>query len=248
MIKKSQIRDHYNTIADHYGKRYDGLLGRYFHAMEEECIYQLANFTDKFVLDMGTGTGRLAFSLIRKGRSKKVIGIDIAERSIGIANSSVGSNEDVHFYVMDAETTAFRDSTFDAIVVLGLFEYVEDLSGYIKEIGRILNPMGDLIFTCWNRNRWFGWRIFDNRMKGSVDHSLTELNRILSHEQFEIESHFSAFCIPTRLFFSLYYRFSFHELIQRLYVKLIIAIERGLRKSVLKQKGGELIIKAQKVS
>jgi phosphatidylethanolamine/phosphatidyl-N-methylethanolamine N-methyltransferase len=242
---KCEIRRFYNSIANDYGGRFQGLAGRYYHDVEEECILKLTDFSNKTVLDMGTGNGRIAFSLSGKLRAERVVGIDIADRFLDIAHNTAPMGN-VAFCVMDAEETAFQDSVFDVVVVVGLFEYVEDLSEYVKEISRILKPDGELIFSCWNRNRWFGWRIFDDRMKGSVDHSLRELSDILKLGYFHLTSSMTTFFIPTKLFFRLYDRLTLHTFIQKLYVQFIIAIERGLRKLPSNHKGGELIVKARK--
>lgn len=247
MVRKSEVRNHYNEIAVAYGNRYQGLSERYFDAMEDRCIYQLADFANKTVLDMGTGAGRFALSILREGRARQVIGIDIAERFIEVARSLQKEDEHISFCVMDAENTSFNDSVFDSVIVLGLFEYVQDLTLYFRECGRILKPGGELIFTCWNINKWFGWKLFNDRMEGSVDHSLNDLKNALMQDNFELAAGVSTFFIPTRLFFALYRRLGGSARLQSVYVNTVISLERGLRKSFFRLKGGELIIKAVKV-
>ncbi len=246
MTGKSEVRDHYNEIASAYGTRYQGLSEKYYDAMEDRCIYQMTDFAGKTVLDMGTGAGRFAFSILREGRAKQVIGIDIAEKFIEVARSLKKEDEHIAFDVMDGEHTSFRDSEFDTVIVLGLFEYIEDLTLYFRECGRILRPGGELIFTCWNVNKWFGWKLFNDRMEGSVDHSLSSLKKILTGEKLELTACVSTFFIPTRLFFAFYRRLSGSARLQSAYVNTIISFERIIRRAFLNLKGGELIIKAVK--
>jgi SAM-dependent methyltransferase len=247
-MQKQAVCEHYNAIAGVYGHRYEGLSGLYFQAMEDECIFRLAEFSGRFVLDAGTGTGRFAFALLRSAHAARVVGIDIAERSVAIASSSRREGENIEFRVMDAEHTAFPDRLFDSVVVLGLFEYVTDLLPYFNEAARILKPSGELVFSCWNIDRWFGWRIFNDRMEGSRDHSLDGLRKALHNAHLTLVDFVTTFFVPTRVFFGIHRRLGGSPFLQHLHLRATVGIERALRKSPLKRKGGELIVKARKAS
>jgi 2-polyprenyl-3-methyl-5-hydroxy-6-metoxy-1,4-benzoquinol methylase len=97
------------------------------------------------VLDVGCGTGRMAATLMRRGY--EVWGLDIAETMVRHAREHCGSDR---FRVGDIERLPFRDHTFDAVVCLGVVEYLEVDERALHEIWRVLKPGGTAVVTTPN--------------------------------------------------------------------------------------------------
>lgn len=100
----------------------------------------------KLVLDYGCGNGLQAIEIVKMG-AKKVIGIDLSEKSLTIAKERVkreGMEEKVEFISMDCEKMEFADNFFDIIFDGGAFSSL-DLEKAYPELARVLKPDGYLL-------------------------------------------------------------------------------------------------------
>lgn len=97
------------------------------------------------ILDAGCGPGEVSAALIDSGYD--VWGVDIAEPMILHARRRCTSDQ---FRVGDIEDMPFPDNTFDAIVCLGVIEYLDADHDALKEIARVLKPGGRAIISTPN--------------------------------------------------------------------------------------------------
>jgi len=98
------------------------------------------NCKDKIILDYGCGNGIHAGFLV-KIRAKKVIGIDLSEKSLVLARQRIKGAE---FIRMDCEKMEFPNDFFDIIFDGGTFSSL-DLNLAWPELARVLKPDGCLI-------------------------------------------------------------------------------------------------------
>jgi ubiquinone/menaquinone biosynthesis C-methylase UbiE len=104
------------------------------------------NCKDKIVLDYGCGNGVHSIFPAKMG-AKKVIGIDLSEKSLELARERVkkeGLLDKVEFLKMDCEKMEFPDNYFDIIFDGGTFSSL-DLKLAYPELARVLKPNGILI-------------------------------------------------------------------------------------------------------
>lgn len=104
------------------------------------------NCQDKMVLDYGCGNGIHSIFLAKSG-AKKVIGIDLSEKSLVIAKERArkeGIEDKIEFIKMDCEKMEFPENSFDIIFDGGTFSSL-DLKKAIPELARVLKPKGFLI-------------------------------------------------------------------------------------------------------
>lgn len=122
----------------------------------ETTIFELESFKflykilEKFcrgktVLDYGCGTGLHSVGLVKLG-ARKVIGIDLSEKSLEIAQKRAKENleKKVEFLKMDCEKMKFPDNFFDIVFDGGTFSSL-DLNFALPEIVRVLKSDGLLI-------------------------------------------------------------------------------------------------------
>jgi demethylmenaquinone methyltransferase / 2-methoxy-6-polyprenyl-1,4-benzoquinol methylase len=97
-------------------------------------------------LDIATGTGELAFEMVRQGASK-IVAVDFCLEMVESAvNKAIASDGGpVMFAVGDAMVLPFADATFDFIVNGFMLRNVADLPATFRELARTLKPNGRLV-------------------------------------------------------------------------------------------------------
>lgn len=112
--------------------------------IEIKEILKLTNWKNKSVLDVGCGTGELAYQISKKGSN--VLGIDFSTEAIKIANSNF-SQKNLKFKNMNVKE--IKDK-FDIIISTGTFEHMKDPLSILKLFKRHLNKNGQIIILCPN--------------------------------------------------------------------------------------------------
>ena len=117
----------------------------YLHKLALEQV-GVCNATD-VVLDFGCGIGRLSHWLGDK--CSRVYGIDIGKEVLSIA-AQHNARANVIYQVYDGETIPFAESSFDVILLVGVFHrksiFPEDkLARILGEFYRVLKPNGRII-------------------------------------------------------------------------------------------------------
>jgi GDP-mannose 6-dehydrogenase len=105
-------------------------------------MVELAIAPSSKILDAGCGSGEMAAKLMERGY--EVWGIDLAEPMIRHARALCRSNQ---FQVGDIEQIPFPDNTFDAVVSLGVIEYLDGDQKALGEIWRVLKPGGTAVIA-----------------------------------------------------------------------------------------------------
>jgi ubiquinone/menaquinone biosynthesis C-methylase UbiE len=152
MEERKQIEiEHYDQKAKEFSREqssadFEGFSFRDLASFK--FIYKLLgqNCQDKLVLDYGCGNGVHTIP-IAKMKVKKVIGIDLSEKSLDIAQDRAkkeGVGDKVEFLKIDCEKMEFPDNFFDIIFDGGTFSSL-DLKLALPELARVLKPEGVLI-------------------------------------------------------------------------------------------------------
>src|SRR6266852_1820022 len=101
---------------------------------------------DGLALDIATGTGELAFEMMRQG-ARAVVGADFCFEMLEVAakqGADAGLDSAVSCVGGDAMRLPFSDATFDCIVNGFMLRNVADLDGTLVELCRVLKPGGRL--------------------------------------------------------------------------------------------------------
>lgn len=98
------------------------------------------------VLDVATGTGKLAMSLKRTSKRASVTGVDFAEPMLAVAREAAArQGHEIAFEQGDGSALAFEDASFDALTIAyGLRNFADPLAG-LAEFRRVLRPGGRLV-------------------------------------------------------------------------------------------------------
>ena len=99
------------------------------------------------VLELGCGTGILGALLSDAGFD--VVASDFSLRMLGKARRRIGNDKVV---AADVNHLPFMPGTFDAVVLIGVVAYLEDLPGALSGVADVLKPGGVMVVSSANRN------------------------------------------------------------------------------------------------
>jgi len=129
---------------------YERFMGRWSRLVAP----QLVDFTDVpdrgRLLDVGSGTGALAFSLAGRKPQVHVLGIDPSKEYVEYANSRNPFPDRVHFEPGDAQELRLADASFDAALSLLVFNFIPDPRKALKEVRRVTQSGGRISAAVWD--------------------------------------------------------------------------------------------------
>jgi SAM-dependent methyltransferase len=102
------------------------------------------------ILDVGSGTGSLAFAIAERRNRAHVLGIDPSREYVDYAARRNPFAGRVGFEVGDAQPLRFPDASFDAALSLLVFNFIPDPTKAQLELRRITKPGGKLSAAVWD--------------------------------------------------------------------------------------------------
>lgn len=116
-----------------------------------DWIERTAPLAGREVLDIGCGGGLLAEGMAARGA--RVTGIDLAEKSLGVARLHLlESGLKVDYRKISAEAMAeAAPDHFDIVTCLELLEHVPDPESTVRAAARLVKPGGWVFFSSLNR-------------------------------------------------------------------------------------------------
>jgi ubiquinone/menaquinone biosynthesis C-methylase UbiE len=109
----------------------------------------LSTVPNPLVLDVATGTNRLARALLPEESFRgRVVGLDYSRRMLHQATEKTARWSDRIVYLWkDASHLPFPDDTFEAVACLEALEFMPDPQGVLREMVRVLRGGGILLTT-----------------------------------------------------------------------------------------------------
>lgn len=147
------------------------------------------------ILDLGTGTGYIAFPLAKKYSNSIVIGLDIVTETMK-RNKRKAYEEDIKnlsFISYDGINFPFLDNTIDTIITRYALHHFPDINHSFKEMYRIMKPNGSLIISDPTPNINDNCHFVDKFMQMKPDghikfYSLNEYKEMLEYIGFHFMS------------------------------------------------------------
>jgi SAM-dependent methyltransferase len=145
VFTKSERAEHYSyaayadpAMADSFdANRFGGPIGQILLDDQEHVLGEfLGDVSGRRILDLGTGTGRAAMALARRGAL--VTGIDASAEMLRVARARAqNAGLAVDFAEGDAHRLSFPDRAFDSSVCLRLLMHVPDWRTAVSELCRV---------------------------------------------------------------------------------------------------------------
>jgi SAM-dependent methyltransferase len=130
---------------------YENFMGRWSRRLAPVYVAFAGVKSGDRVLDVGTGTGSLAFAVEAATTSGEVVGIDPSEGFITYAKRNAKPAR-MTFEVGDAQALKFRDASFDQTMSLLVMNFVPDHNKAIGEMRRVTRPQGMVSACVWDYN------------------------------------------------------------------------------------------------
>ena len=146
---KTHVASTYDAAADHF----DTLP--FWHQFGRRTIDRIALPPGARVLDLCCGSGASALPAAeRVGREGGILGVDLSRELIAIARRHAAQQEIGHaaFRVGDIEALDVAPETFDAVVSVFGFFFVDDMAGVLARAWQWLKPAGVLALTNWGEH------------------------------------------------------------------------------------------------
>jgi demethylmenaquinone methyltransferase/2-methoxy-6-polyprenyl-1,4-benzoquinol methylase len=156
--KKKQVADMFNNIS----KTYDFL--NHFLSLgidiiwRKKAINELKKDNPQYILDVATGTGDFAFEALSILKPKKIIGVDISQGMLDIAQQKITkrhAGDKFEVKLGDSEKLPFEANEFDAVTVAYGVRNFEDLEAGLADIQRVLKPGGKAVVLEFSKPKAF---------------------------------------------------------------------------------------------
>lgn len=101
------------------------------------------------LLDVGCGTGSLAWTLVGMTRRAEIVGVDPAAPFVEYARAQV-KDPRVSFEVGDAQALPFEPASFDGALSCLVFQFIPDAPKAAGEMRRVTRPGGAVAACTWD--------------------------------------------------------------------------------------------------
>ncbi len=131
--------------------KWDALIMEWLRAAGEQMIEDAHLKDGDHVLDAATGTGEPGVLAAQKFPHITVVGTDVAEDMVAIANARAKERGVNNFTAEVAASAAlpFPNNTFDAVLSRYGVIFAHDVSADVRELTRVLKPSGRMALAAW---------------------------------------------------------------------------------------------------
>ena len=151
-----------------YRRWYETPLGARVDTDEKEIVFKLADLKPgQKVLDIGCGDGNYTGPAAE--RTGSAVGLDRSPAMLRAAASRLSGTPGLRWIEGDAASLPFRDSSFDAVLIVTVLCFAADPQAVINEAFRVLHPGGRLILG--ELGRYSSWAL-TRRLRGLLGSTL----------------------------------------------------------------------------
>jgi SAM-dependent methyltransferase len=128
---------------------YERFMGRWSRRLAPLLVTFASVRAGDSVLDVGSGTGALAFAIAQAAPSARVTGVDPSRAYVRYAQARTPGDR-VRFQVGDAQALELPDASFDRTVSLLVMNFIPDPARALREMIRVTRPGGVVAAAVWD--------------------------------------------------------------------------------------------------
>jgi SAM-dependent methyltransferase len=128
---------------------YERSMGRWSHRLADPFIEFASPPEIGNILDVGCGTGSLAFALAKAAPEAGIVGLDYSQAFVDHAHAR-SANPRLRFQQGDAAALPYGDGEFDATLSLLVLNFVPDAESAAREMKRVTRPGGVVAASVWD--------------------------------------------------------------------------------------------------
>lgn len=163
----------FNQVSNEYDDWLENPLGRFMFEEEVDLMKSLLTIKPGMrILDVGCGTGNFMVELA--GEDCQVVGVDTSDGMLNVAREKMKDMTNVDFKQMDVSALDFEDETFDVVVALTSFEFMEDKQSAFNEMWRVLKNGGQLVIGTISSSGSWGQLYTSSEFKNDPIYSKAE--------------------------------------------------------------------------
>jgi len=196
------VRKHYNEVSEQWGTLYvpEVTFANYNFLIRKEHVLDLFTKRSGRYLDAGCGTGDFLPDLAARGG--EVYALDFADEMIDRSKKKAeetGIASRCQFAVGDVYNLPYEKNFFDAIIGVGLVEYLSDPERSFREMYRVMRPGGILIVTVPNIvSPFMAYETAVPKVKGVVKSALAAVG-LRDREQAYFQRHYVPWVLDRQL-------------------------------------------------
>jgi len=128
---------------------YEQFMGRWSRRLARLLVAWASVEDQDSVLDVGSGTGALAFTLAEAIPSARVTGVDPSKAYVRAAQARTPGAR-IRFVVGDAQALELSDALFDKTLSLLALNFVPEPARAVREMMRVTRPGGLVSAAVWD--------------------------------------------------------------------------------------------------
>ena len=172
LLSASENRRMFDRVAAHYDAANWAMTLGWDRRWRRRAVDVLVLKGMGRYLDVGTGTGDLAFEILNRTEGAWVAGLDPSEKMLQKARAKAlkrGMEESVEFLVGDACALAFDEAIFDGVILGFCFRNIAHRQRALDEFFRVLKRGGRVVVleatVPENRVMRWGYRVYAKLLK-----------------------------------------------------------------------------------
>ena len=129
---------------------YERFMGRWSRVVAPRLVEFASLPGQGRLLDVGSGTGSLAFAIGQRYSRARIVGIDPSKEYVAYAMSRNPYPDRASFEVGDAQQLHFEKASYDAALSLLVFNFIPDAKKALMELRRVTKPGGGISAAVWD--------------------------------------------------------------------------------------------------
>lgn len=138
-----------STFAASDGNEYEIQMGRWSRRLAEPFLDFAGTGDGEEVLDVGCGTGNLAFAIAHRAKVKSIKGIDFSKAYVQNAKT-LNHSQQITFEVGDATALPYADGSFDRVLSMLVLFFIPDAKKAVSEMTRVARSGSTVAATLWD--------------------------------------------------------------------------------------------------